>query len=163
MWEDINSLYHQVGRFRPEEEIAVGPHRFCNVIKFGSHRFHGVSDDTLPHNEGWHFLQAGCALERAEMTARILDGARASGWRVNTAENPAERGGTVSVDCPHAFEVCRELLARDILVDYRPQAGIRISPHFYNHQEECDFALLQIEEILKTRAWEKHAVAASQA
>jgi kynureninase len=97
------------------------------------------------------------------MTARILDGARARGWRVNTTDNPAERGGTVSIDCPHAFEVCRELLARDILVDYRPLAGIRISPHFYNHQEECDFALSQIEEILKTRAWEKHAVVASQA
>jgi kynureninase len=97
------------------------------------------------------------------MTARLLDGARSRGWRVNTAENPAERGGTVSVDCPHAFEVCRELLARDILVDYRPQAGIRISPHFYNQQEECDFALSQIEEILNTRAWEKHALAESQA
>ena len=97
------------------------------------------------------------------MTARILDGARARGWRVNTAENPAERGGTVSVDCPHAFEVCRELLARDILVDYRPLAGIRISPHFYNRDQECDFALAQIEEILNTRAWEKHALAESPA
>ena len=94
------------------------------------------------------------------MTTRIFDGARARGWRINTAENPAERGGTVSVDCPHASEVCRELLARDILVDYRPLAGIRISPHFYNQEEECDFALAQIEEILNTRAWEKHAVAA---
>jgi kynureninase len=94
------------------------------------------------------------------MTTRIFDGARAHGWRINTAENPAERGGTVSVDCPHASEVCRELLARDILVDYRPLAGIRISPHFYNQEEECDFALAQIEEILNTRAWEKHAVAA---
>jgi kynureninase len=97
------------------------------------------------------------------MTTRILDAARARGWRVNTAENPAERGGTVSIDCPHAFAVCRELLARDILVDYRPQAGIRISPHFYNQPEESDFALEQIEEILKTRAWRKHAVAASPA
>ena len=97
------------------------------------------------------------------MTTRLLDGVRAHGWRVNTAENPAERGGTVSVDCPHAFEVSRELLARDILVDYRPRAGIRISPHFYNQEEECDFALSQIAEILETRAWEKHVLAASQA
>ena len=73
MWEDINSLYHSVSRFRAEEEMAVGPHRFCNTIKFGSHRFHGVSDDTLPHDEGWHFLQIGRALERADMTARIVD------------------------------------------------------------------------------------------
>jgi uncharacterized alpha-E superfamily protein len=32
-----------------------------------------VCDATLARDEGWHFLQAGCALERAEMTARILD------------------------------------------------------------------------------------------
>jgi len=73
LWEDVNSLYHMVMGFKPEEEIEVGPHRYCNAIKFGSHRFHGVADDTLPHDEGWHFLQAGRALERAEMTARIVD------------------------------------------------------------------------------------------
>ena len=54
------------------------------------------------------------------------------------------------------MEVSHELLAREILIDYRPQAGIRISPHFYNREEECDFALSQIEEILQTSAWEKH-------
>ncbi len=73
MWQDINSLYHMVSRFNADEEIAVGPHRFCSTIKFASHRFHGVSDDTLPHDEGWQFLQLGRALERAEMTARIVD------------------------------------------------------------------------------------------
>jgi uncharacterized alpha-E superfamily protein len=73
MWEDINSLYHTVMGFKAEDEIEVGPHRFCNAIKFGSHRFHGVADDTLPHDEGWQFLAAGRALERAEMTARIVD------------------------------------------------------------------------------------------
>src|SRR5262249_7677736 len=98
-----------------------------------------------------------------EMTTRLMEGAKARGWPVNTPENPAERAGTVSVDCPHASEVCRELLARDILVDYRPKAGIRISPHFYNRLEECDYALSQIEEILRTRAWEKHAAAMAPA
>ncbi|HWZ96195.1 MAG TPA: aminotransferase class V-fold PLP-dependent enzyme [Candidatus Dormibacteraeota bacterium] len=98
-----------------------------------------------------------------EMTTRLLEGAKARGWRVNTPENSAERAGTVSVECPHAGEVCRELLAREILVDYRPRAGIRLSPHFYNTLDECDFALDQIEEILKTRAWETHAAAMTPA
>ncbi len=89
-------------------------------------------------------------------TKRLIEGALARGWRVNTPMDPAERAGTVSLACPHAREVTRELLARDILVDYRPQAGIRLSPHFYNRDEEIDFALAQIEEILKTRAWERH-------
>ena len=97
------------------------------------------------------------------LTRRIFEGARSRGWRVNTPENPAERAGTVSVDCPNAPEVCRELLAREILVDYRPKAGIRLSPHFYNREDECDFALDQIADILATSAWERHAAAASRA
>jgi len=97
------------------------------------------------------------------MTARLFEAAKAHGWRVNTPESPAERAGTVSVDCPHAAEVCRELLAREVLVDYRPKAGVRLSPHFYNREEECDLAIAQIADILETRAWEKHAVALSHA
>jgi len=120
-----------------------------------------------PHIPALYACQPGLAILNAigaqairekslRMTARVLEGAKARGWRVNTAENPAERAGTVSVDCPHAMEVSRELLARAILIDYRPQAGIRISPHFYNREEECDFALSQIDEILQNGAWEKH-------
>ena len=97
------------------------------------------------------------------MTSRLLEGAKARGWRVNTPENSEDRAGTVSVECPHAAEACRELLAREILVDYRPKAGIRLSPHFYNTADECDYALAQIEEILKTHAWKKHATAAAPA
>ena len=97
------------------------------------------------------------------MTARLFEGAKAHGWRLNTPENPVERAGTVSVDCPHAAEVCRELLAREILVDYRPKAGVRLSPHFYNREEECDLAIAQIADILETGAWQKHAAALSHA
>jgi kynureninase len=97
------------------------------------------------------------------MSTRLTEGARSRGWRVNTPEKPAERAGTVSIECPHAHEVCRELLARDILVDYRPKAGVRLSPHFYNREEECDFTLAQMEEILKSGAWEKHATAVTHA
>ncbi len=57
----------------PQEEIAGGPHRFCDAVNFGSHRFHGVTDATLPHDEGWDFLRVGWSLERAEMTARLVD------------------------------------------------------------------------------------------
>jgi kynureninase len=97
------------------------------------------------------------------MTARLYEAARARGWPVNTPENPTERAGTISVECPHAAEVCRELLAREILVDYRPKAGVRLSPHFYNREEECDLAIAQIADILETGAWQKHAAALSHA
>ncbi len=88
-------------------------------------------------------------------TRRIIEGALARGWGVNTPQDAAERGGTVSVACPHAREVMRELLVRNVLVDFRPQAGIRLSPHFYNRDDEIDATLAQIEDILATRAWER--------
>jgi len=94
-------------------------------------------------------------------TARLMELAQARGWRVNTPQNPEERAGTVSIDCPHAEAVSRELLARDILVDFRPRAGIRMSPHFYNLDSEIDHAIAQVEEILQTHAWERHAAHAT--
>lgn len=97
-----------------------------------------------------------------QLTERLMGGAKARGWRVNTPENAVERAGTVSVECPHAAEVCRELIARNILVDYRPKAGVRLSPHFYNSEGECDFALSQMEEIVKTFALPQHAAAATR-
>jgi kynureninase len=97
------------------------------------------------------------------MTQRLFDAAKSHGWRVNTPENPEERAGTVSIDCPHAQAVSRELLAREILIDYRPKAGIRLSPHFYNSETEGDFAISQIAEILATSAWKKHVAEAEPA
>jgi len=70
LWEDINTLYHKIIRLRDD---GGGLSRFCEVVRRGGHRFHGVCDATLPRDEGWHFVQSGCVLERAEMTARLLD------------------------------------------------------------------------------------------
>jgi len=88
-------------------------------------------------------------------TARLVEGVLAHGWAVNSPTDAAERAGTVSVGCPHPQEVAGELLARNVIVDYRPKAGVRLSPHFYNKDEEIDFALEQIAEILETKPWER--------
>jgi kynureninase len=53
---------------------------------------------------------------------------------------------------PDSPQVSRELLARDILVDWRPKAGVRFSPHFYNTDAEVDAAMEAVAEILKSRA-----------
>jgi kynureninase len=85
-------------------------------------------------------------------TARLIAFADQHGWRVNTPRDPEQRGGTVSIDVPDAQQVSRELLARDILVDWRPKAGVRFSPHFYNTDDEIDAAMAALTEILKARA-----------
>jgi uncharacterized alpha-E superfamily protein len=73
MWEHINSLYHRTrdvcSTARTDEEI----HRVCRDTITASHTFNGITDGTLPHDEGWHFIQAGRALERATHTARVVD------------------------------------------------------------------------------------------
>ncbi len=83
-----------------------------------------------------------------KMTARLIELADQRGWRVNAPRDPEQRGGTVAIDMPNAKEVCQELLRRDVLVDYRPRAGVRFSPHFYNTMEEIERALSTVDEIL---------------
>ncbi len=49
------------------------------------------------------------------------------------------------LDVPNGEAVAKELLRRNIIIDYRPDAGIRISPHFYNNEDDVDEAM--------TRCW----------
>jgi kynureninase len=82
----------------------------------------------------------------------LIELASERGWQVNSPRHPDQRGGTVSIEMPDAEEVCRELLKRDILVDYRPQAGVRMAPHFYNQDEELETSIAAVDEILKERS-----------
>jgi kynureninase len=86
-------------------------------------------------------------------TARLIALADARGYRSNTPRDPSRRGGTVTFDIEHGYEVSRGLKALDILCDYRPGAGVRFSPHFYTRDDELDAALSAIDEILAGNAW----------
>jgi kynureninase len=88
-------------------------------------------------------------------TSRLLALADARGFRSPTPRDPARRGGTVAVDFENALEVSRELNARDVVVDFRPGAGIRMSPHFYTADAELDRAFDAIDEIRASRSWER--------
>lgn len=92
-------------------------------------------------------------------TALLIELAEKAGFAINTPRDPAQRGGTVTLepDPTCSYEISRELLARNILVDYRPQAGIRLSPHFYNSDEELYQAVEAINEILADGSWRRHA------
>ena len=85
-------------------------------------------------------------------TSHLITLAEKRGWQINSPRDAAQRGGTVSINMPDAEQVCRELLKRDILVDYRPKAGVRMAPHFYNKDEELETAIAAVDEILKERS-----------
>jgi kynureninase len=88
-------------------------------------------------------------------TARLVSLAEARGYRVNAPRDPAKRGGTVAVDVPHGAEVAQALLARDVIIDFRPGAGIRVAPHFYTSDDELEEVMCQVDDILATEAWRK--------
>ena len=67
-----------------------------------------------------------------------------AGLIVNTPRDPERRGATVAVDCPHAPAIAEALIQRGFLVDYRPSVGIRIAPHFYNSDAECEAVIREI-------------------
>jgi uncharacterized alpha-E superfamily protein len=76
MWEVLNRFHLEVQRLQEFGETPVGAenvHLFYRSIKEFSHLFQGITDSTMPREEGWYFLQAGKFLERAEKTARALD------------------------------------------------------------------------------------------
>jgi uncharacterized alpha-E superfamily protein len=76
MWEVLNRFHLELQRLQEFGETPVGAenvHLFYRSIKEFSHLFQGITDSTMPREEGWYFLQAGKFLERAEKTARALD------------------------------------------------------------------------------------------
>ena len=82
-------------------------------------------------------------------TDRLIAAATQYGWSVRTPRKHEWRGGTVTLDVPDAQAVTSELLSRDIFVDCRPGAGIRLSPHFYTTDEEIDHAVDTIASLVK--------------
>ena len=81
------------------------------------------------------------------LTDRLMAAAEAAGFEVRTPRDPARRGGTVSIWHPRAEELCRRLIERQVLCDFRPGAGIRMAPHFYNSAQECDRAIAELTEL----------------
>ena len=86
------------------------------------------------------------------LTRRIIDHAQRAGYRLNTPIADTERGGTVVVDVPGAEAVAGELLRRNVIIDCRPGAGIRMAPHFYNSEAEIDHALQTLDAIVAERS-----------
>jgi len=85
------------------------------------------------------------------LTRRIMDHATRQGYRLNTPDADAERGGAVIVDVPGGDIVSAELIRRNVIVDYRPGAGIRIAPHFYNTDADIDRAMAVLDDIVQSQ------------
>lgn len=96
-------------------------------------------------------------------TTKLIEIAEAAGFNVTSPREATKRGGTVTVNVEHAAAVTRELIRREIIVDFRPGAGVRISPHFYTKDEELDIVIREMRRIIETRAYTAHETATGAA
>src|SRR5580704_7016468 len=87
-WQRLNHLFHQVTRHKPNETADVLPSDFLLAVIEGVHLFQGVTDSTMSHGEGWHFIQVGRYIERASATTTLLDIYHREFWK--DPEQPAE-------------------------------------------------------------------------
>ena len=81
-------------------------------------------------------------------TQKMIEMAQAKGLAVRTVLDPKARGGVVILDVAEGKAMTAELARREILVDFRPGAGIRVAPHFYTTDAEIDRVLSEIDEII---------------
>lgn len=102
-------------------------------------------------------LEAGLPAIRQKsqrLTTLLIEEATRAGLSVRSPLDARRRGGHVALDVPHGYAVCQALSAREIVVDFRPDAGLRVAPHFYNSEAEVLGCVRAIREILDRREYE---------
>ncbi|HEY7409039.1 MAG TPA: aminotransferase class V-fold PLP-dependent enzyme [Gemmatimonadaceae bacterium] len=135
--------------FEPEMDYTTGAFRWLNGTPAIPALYAAIEGPRIVRRAGIDAIRA----KSIRQTTRLIQLADDRGFRVHAPRDAEQRGGTVAIRVPHAYEVSQSLLARDILVDYRPEAGIRIAPHFYTSDHELDSAFGAIDEILEREEW----------
>lgn len=73
VWEQLNGVYQDlaVRCRRPLSPAELAG--FCGEVKLACQTHAGIIEGTLYRDEAWYVLQVGRMLERADMTARLID------------------------------------------------------------------------------------------
>ena len=73
IWEDLNSLYWSLRGPEVSSRFEEAPLEVYRQVMNGSMLFQGLTDQTLPHSQGWLFMQLGKRFERLDLTCRIIE------------------------------------------------------------------------------------------
>ena len=144
--------------FEPEQDYAGGSARFLTGTPNVPALYAATAGYEVIGEVGVPRIR-----ERSEQqTALLVDLLDRAGFEIGSPRDPARRGGAVAVRTPEAEAVHRELEARDVVCDYRPEVGLRLGAHFFNTDDEIRLAVAQIAEIVETGAYERHLDAAAR-
>jgi kynureninase len=138
--------------FEPELDYAEGVARFLTGTPNVPALYAATAGYDLIEELGVERIREN-SVRQTQLLIDLLDEA---GFEVGSPRDPAHRGGTVTVRTPEFEAVHKELADRQILCDFRPDAGLRLGPHYYNSDDELRFAVAQIAEIVETRVYERH-------
>ncbi|MGI8420975.1 MAG: aminotransferase class V-fold PLP-dependent enzyme [Gaiellaceae bacterium] len=138
--------------FEPELEYADGSARFLTGTPNVPALYAATAGYDLIEEVGVERIREN-SLRQTDLLMRLADEA---GFEVRSRREAERRGGTVTVHVPDFEAVHKELGERGIICDFRPDAGLRIGPHYFSSDEEIAFAVEQIREILATGAHTKH-------
>jgi kynureninase len=98
--------------------------------------------------------EVGVKTIRAESERRtqwMIDFALEHGWKVNSPRDVNQRGGSVMIYVADGPAMVKRLAERNVFVDCRPGVGIRMSPHFFNTDEEVQEAMAILAEVSEAR------------
>jgi kynureninase len=144
--------------FEEEMRYATGAARFLTGTPNVPALYAATAGYDLIEEIGVERIRAN-SLRQTDLLIRLAD---AAGFGIASPREPDRRGGTVTVHVDEFPAVHKELAERQILCDFRPDAGIRIGPHYFNSDAELEHVIEQIGEIVATGAYERHLGAVAQ-
>ena len=129
--------------------IAYAPdmHRFLNGTPNVPAMYSARSGYEIVNEIGVEAIRA----KSSRQTQLLIALADEAGLMVRSPRDPERRGGTIILDVPDGRAVTGELERREILVDFRPGAGIRIAPHFYTSDSEIEHTIRELTDIVRNR------------
>jgi kynureninase len=144
--------------FEPELDYAEGAARFLTGTPNVPALYAATAGYDLIEEIGVDRIREN-SVRQTQLLIDLLD---AAGFDVGSPRDSSRRGGTVTVRTPEFEAVHTELGERGILCDFRPDAGLRLGPHYYNTDDELRHTVDQIAEILTTGMYERHLGAAAR-
>lgn len=138
--------------FEPELEYADGIARFLTGTPNVPALYAATAGYDVIEEVGVEAIRA----RSLRLTDHLIGIADEAGFEVTSRRDRARRGASVTVRVPGFEGVHQGLAEREILCDFRPDVGLRLGPHFFNTEDELDFAVAQIAEIVSSGAYRRH-------
>ncbi len=138
------------------QRYASGPERLLHGSPAVAALFAATAGYEIVREVGVDAIRA----HSVALTERLRETMLARGFGVPSPADPRKRGGTLTVGLApdeHGPGFVAALADRAILVDHRPGAGIRVSPHFYTRQDELDHFADAMVELRDKKRWREFA------